>query len=118
MPRFQVCMTRDAGEDAAVIVEAADEDAARAAALAMTGEIEWTVNESAGRAEVYEVQQVDDEEPLGSETTEEKFHIAIPVSLTISEIQTILRWVDERAGPSLKTRLIAALPADYRPIER
>lgn len=65
MPRYLVSLTRNASEDAAVILDAVDEEAATVAAKAR-GDLVWTPGDSAsGDSECYGVEEVDAEEPLG-----------------------------------------------------
>lgn len=66
MTRYQVCFTRNASEDAACIVEAEDEDAAKDAATEMESTLEYVPGDWAAQDyEIYDVSEVDPATPLG-----------------------------------------------------
>lgn len=73
MAKWLVCATRDASEDAAAIVEAEDRDAAEVEFGKLAGKLQWTPGESGStHYEVYEVDRVSDDEPIGVQRDEEQ----------------------------------------------
>lgn len=96
MARWLVCATRDASEDAAAVVEAADELEAedKFSELHSKGELVWEPGESGNfKYDCYSVEQVGDDQPLGVRMNEAATQPAL-----LAAAKQVIAWGDGTGG--------------------